>query len=276
MWLLAPFRLVLRSARRFQEEQCAQTAAALSFATLLGLVPMIAAAFALISNLPLGAGMGSALEKFLLANLLPDKAGVIIAKYIGQFAARAERVTFFGLLVLVATALIQMLTIERAFNQIWRVKASRPLLRRLAMHALAMLLGPVAFGASLAGISFVAGISMGFFDEPRWVNAFVIRGMLPFVFMTSLFGLLYWSVPNKPIRGWHAAFGGAMAALGFIGLQKLFTIYIAAGFNLNAVVYGAFSAIPVFLAWLYASWSVILVGALLVAEMPNSIRPLAR
>jgi|JI10StandDraft_1071094.scaffolds.fasta_scaffold228103_2 membrane protein len=276
MWLLAPFRLVLRSARRFQEEQCAQTAAALSFATLLGLVPMIAAAFALISNLPLGAGMGSALEKFLLANLLPDKAGVIIAKYIGQFAARAERVTFFGLLVLVATALIQMLTIERAFNQIWRVKASRPLLRRLAMHALAMLLGPVAFGASLAGISFVAGISMGFFDEPRWVNAFVIRGMLPFVFMTSLFGLLYWSVPNKPIRGWHAAFGGAMAALGFIGLQKLFTIYIAAGFNLNAVVYGAFSAIPVFLAWLYASWSVILVGALLVAEMPNSIRPQAR
>lgn len=276
MWLLAPFRLVLRSARRFQEEQCAQTAAALSFATLLGLVPMIAAAFALISSLPLGAGMGSALEKFLLANLLPDKAGVIIAKYIGQFAARAERATFFGLLVLVATALIQMLTIERAFNQIWRVKASRPLLRRLAMHALAMLLGPVAFGASLAGISFVAGISMGFFDEPRWVNAFVIRGMLPFVFMTSLFGLLYWSVPNKPIRGWHAAFGGAMAALGFIGLQKLFTIYIAAGFNLNAVVYGAFSAIPVFLAWLYASWSVILVGALLVAELPNSIRPQAR
>ena len=117
---------------------------------------------------------------------------------------------------------------------------------------------------------------MGFFDEPRWVNAFVIRGMLPFVFMTSLFGLLYWSVPNKPIRGWHAAFGGAMAALGCIGLQKLFTIYIAAGFNLNAVVYGAFSAIPVFLAWLYASWSVILVGALLVAEMPNSIRPQAR
>ncbi len=276
MWLLAPFRLVLRSARRFQEEQCAQTAAALSFATLLGLVPMIAAAFALISNLPLGAGMGSALEKFLLANLLPDKAGVIIAKYIGQFAARAERVTFFGLLVLVATALIQMLTIERAFNQIWRVKASRPLLRRLAMHALAMLLGPVAFGASLAGISFVAGISMGFFDEPRWVNAFVIRGMLPFAFMTSLFGLLYWSVPNKPIKGWHAAFGGAMAALGFIGLQKLFTIYIAAGFSLNAVVYGAFSAIPVFLAWLYASWSVILVGALLVAELPNSIRPQAR
>jgi membrane protein len=63
-----------------------------------------------------------------------------------------------------------------------------------------------------------------------------------------------------------------MAALGFAGLQKLFTLYIATGFTVNAVVYGAFSAIPVFLVWLYASWSVILIGALLVAELPNSAR----
>jgi membrane protein len=272
MWLLAPFRLIMRTARRFRGEHCVQTAAALSFATLIGLVPMIAAAFALISLLPLGVGLGSALEKFLLANLLPDKAGVIIAKYIGQFASRAGRVTFFGIAVLGATALIQMLTIERAFNHIWRVKASRPLLRRLAIHGLALLLGPLVFGASIAAISFVAGVSLGFVNEPYWLNTIVIRGLLPFVFMTALFGLLYWGVPNKPVNGWHAAFGGAMAALGFVGLQKLFTLYIAAGFTVNAVVYGAFSAIPVFLIWLYASWSVILLGALLVAELPQSTR----
>jgi membrane protein len=88
--------------------------------------------------------------------------------------------------------------------------------------------------------------------------------------MSSLFGLLYWGVPNKPVKGWHAGFGGIMAALGFVGLQKLFTLYITTGFNVNMVVYGAFSAIPVFLVWLYASWSVILIGALLVAELPKS------
>ena len=272
MWLLAPFRLIARTIRRFLGEHCAQTAAALSFATLMGLVPMIAAAFALISLLPAGVGLGSALEKFLLANLLPDKAGVIIAKYLGQFASRAERVTFLGIAVLGATALMQMLTIERAFNRIWRVKSSRPLLRRLAMHGLALLLGPLAFGASLAGISFVAGVSLGFVDEPYWVNNIVVRGLLPFAFMSALFGVLYWGVPNRQVNPWHAAFGGAMAALGFAGLQKLFTLYIAAGFALNAVVYGAFSAFPVFLVWLYASWSVILIGALLVAELPQSAR----
>lgn len=272
MWLFAPFSLIVRTVRRFHGEHCVQTAAALSFATLIGLVPMIAAAFALISLLPVGAGLGSALEKFLLANLLPDKAGAIIAKYVGQFASRAGRVTFFGIAVLAATALMQMLTIERAFNHIWRVKSSRPLLRRLAMHGLALLLGPLVFGASLAAISFVAGVSLGFVDEPYWVSTFVIRGALPFACMTTLFGLLYWGVPNKSVKPWHAAFGGAVAALGFASLQKLFTIYIATGFTVNAVVYGAFSAIPVFLVWLYASWSVILVGALLVAELPHSVR----
>lgn len=272
MWLLAPFRLIVRTARRFHGEHCVQTAAALSFATLIGLVPMIAAAFALISFLPVGAGLGLALEKFLLTNLLPDKAGIIIAKYIGQFASHAERVTLFGIAVLAATALMQMLTIERAFNHIWRVKSSRPLLRRLAMHSLALLLGPLAFGASIAAISFVAGVSLGFVNEPYWLNTIVIRGLLPFAFMTALFGLLYWGVPNKPVKAWHAVLGGAMAALGFGGLQKLFTLYITAGFTVNAVVYGAFSAFPVFLVWLYASWSVILIGALLVAELPQSAR----
>ena len=273
MWLLAPFRLVFRTARRFHREHCVQTAAALSFATLIGLVPMIAGAFALISYLPVGVGLGSALEKFLLSNLLPEKAGVIIAKYIGQFASRTGRLTFFGVMVLAATALMQMLTIERAFNQIWKVRSGRPLLRRLAIHGLALFLGPLVFGASLAGISFVVGVSFGVLHEPMWVNTFVIRGLLPFVFMSALFGLLYWGVPNRPVKVWHAAFGGAAAALGFVGLQKLFTLYIATGFTVNAVVYGAFSAIPMFLIWLYASWSVILVGALIVAELPQASQP---
>lgn len=268
MWLLAPFRLVARTVRRFHDERCAQTAAALSFATLLGLVPMIAVGFALISLLPAGAGLGAAIEKFLLANLLPDKAGAIIAKYVGLFAQRAGRVTLIGIAVLAVTALMQMLTIEHAFNHIWRIKAQRPLLRRVVMHGVALALGPLVFGASLVAISFVASVSLGFVNEPAWINQAVIRGV-PFVFMVGVFGLLYWAVPNRPVRPLHAAFGGLMAALGFAGMQKLFTYYIAS-FTLNAVVYGAFSVIPVFLVWLYVSWGVILVGALLVAELPGA------
>lgn len=270
MWLIAPFRLIQRTVQRFHAEQCAQTAAALSFATLIGLVPMIATAFALISILPIGAGLGSALEKFLLTNLLPDKAGVIIAKYLGQFATRAGHVTFFGIVMLATIALMQMLTIERAFNRIWRVSASRPFLRRILMHGLALLLGPLAFGGSLAVVSYVTGVSLGLVDESLWVNSLVNRELLPFTFMTALFGLLYWGVPSKSVKVVHAIFGGVVAALGFAGLQKLFAIYISNVLEVSTVVYGAFSAVPLFLIWLFASWSVIPIGALLVAELPRA------
>ncbi|HEX8962693.1 MAG TPA: YihY family inner membrane protein [Rhodocyclaceae bacterium] len=269
-WLLSPFRLVVRVVGRFHAERLAQTSAALSFATLLGLVPMIAVGVGLLSHLPFAEGMNAALQKFLLSNLLPEKAGMVIAKYIGQFAHRAASVTLLGLAALIVTALMQMLTIEHAFNAIWKIKARRPWLRRLTVHLLALLLGPLAFGGSLAFISFVAGISFGFVDEPSWVSAAFFRG-LSFAFMAGLFALLYWGVPNRPVARWHAIAGGVAAALGFVAMQRVFGAYIT-HFPAYTVVYGAFSAVPIFLAWLYLSWTVILVGALVVAELPGSLR----
>jgi membrane protein len=273
-WIFAPFFLVVRVARRFSAERCGQTAAALAFATLLGLVPMFAVAAAIISSLPFGSGLGAALEKFLLANLLPEKAGAVIAKYVGQFAHRAARVTLIGALVLGVTALFQMLTIERAFNAIWKVKVTRPFLQRLAMHAAAVLVGPLVFGGSLAAITYLASVSFGLLNEPRWVNTLFFR-LLPFAGMTVLFAFVYWAVPNQKVRKAHALFGGLLAAAGFGLMQMMFSLYIAK-FPTYATIYGAFAAMPVFLIWLHVSWSVILAGALVTAELPGSLAGTAR
>ncbi|MBU0752041.1 MAG: YihY family inner membrane protein [Gammaproteobacteria bacterium] len=268
-WILALFRLVASVARRFHVERCTQTAAALSFATLLGLVPMFAVGAVLISKLPFGSGLGSALEKFLLTNLLPDKAGAVIAKYVAQFAHRAERVTLIGGLVLGLTALIQMLTIERAFNAIWKIREARPVLQRLAMHLVALLVGPLVFGGSLVAITYLASVSFGLLDEPRWVNTLFFK-VVPFVFMAVLFALVYWAVPNRPIRVAHAVTGGLFAATGFMLMQRLFSLYVAK-LPTYTVIYGAFAAMPVFLIWLAASWGIILVGALVTAELPHAL-----
>ena len=267
MWLLAPFRLLIRVAQRFQYESFAQTAAALSFATLLGLVPMIAVAVGLLSYFPFAGGLEEALRKFLLANLLPEKAGAVIAKYVGLFANRVTRITFAGVLLLGATALIQMFTIERAFNAIWRVKTSRPFARRATVHLLSLVLGPIIFGGSLMATTFLASQSLGWFDEPAWI-AILVNKSISFVLVTILFALLYWGVPNKRVATHHAIVGGLMAAAGFSLLQYLFASYVTQ-LTSYAVLFGAFSAIPVFLSWVYASWGVVLVGAILVAEIPR-------
>lgn len=268
--VLAPFHLAVQVVRRFRGERYAQTAAALSFATLLGLVPMLVVGAALIETLPFGIELTSALESFLRATLLPEKAGDVIAKYLAQFAHRAGRVTWIGLAALGVTAVLQMLTIERTFDAIWKVRKQRPWPKRLGLHLLTLLLGPLAFGGALASITFLATASFGLVDEPRWVRI-AFSETLPLIFLALLFGLLYWALPNRPVSRWHAGIAGGLAALAFVGMQRLFALYVVK-LPTYTLIYGAFAAVPIFLLWLYLSWSVILVGALVTAELPIALR----
>ena len=259
--LTLPFRLV----RRFLREQYSQTAAALSFATLLGMVPMIAVATSILSHLPLADAIAASIQKFLMSNLLPDKAGGVIAKYVTQFALKAQHLTWLGLGVLALTAIAQMLTIEHAFNGIWNVKENRPLAKRIATHILLLLLGPLIFGGSIAITTYLAGASLGLVEEWRSLTTSVFK-TISFVFMTSVFALIYWKAPNRAVNRFHALIGGLLAAGGVGALHWLFSSYIAGASNYRTM-YGAFAAAPVFLLWLYLSWSVILIGALTTADL---------
>jgi membrane protein len=107
-------------------------------------------------------------------------------------------------------------------------------------------------------------------DEASVIRLFVNRDLLPFLLMTTLFSLLYWAVPNKTVAWAHALSGGVVAASGLAGMQKLFTLFIT-GMTANTAIYGVFSAVPVFLAWLYGSWLIVLVSALVVAELPKCL-----
>ena len=267
MNVLLPFHLLAKVSRRFVEERLTLSAGALSFSTLLGLVPLIAVVIGLFQLFPFANDMSVALENFLLANFLPEKAGDTVVKYVSQFAHRAGRASLIGGIALAATALTQTLTIEHAFNHIWKVKTKRPLFHRIAMHLAALLIGPLVFGGSLAVITYVAGISFGLINEAAWVSTMFFR-LLSIGFMSVLFAALYWGVPNRTVGRWHAAIGGICAALGFVAMQKLFGLYIA-HFAFYTVMYGTFAAIPIFLVWLYLSWGVILAGALITAEMPG-------
>ncbi len=121
----------------------------------------------------------------------------------------------------------------------------------------------------LAAIAFLASVALGLVDEPGWLDTLFFR-ILPFVFMTALFALLYYAVPNRKVQRWHAMIGGIFATLGFSLMQRLFGAFIIS-FPTYTAVYGAFAAIPIFLVWLYLSWTVVLIGALIVAELPAAL-----
>lgn len=262
-----------RCVRRFREERCAQAAASLAFTTLLALVPLLTVALALISHFDLFSGLGTALRTFLLANLLPDKAGKVIAAYALQFSQKTGRLTVLGTGMLVVTALLLLFSIDRVFGQIWRVKQPRPVLRRAVIYLAGLVLGPVVLGASIAAATYLLTASLGLVNEPKWITDLLLK-TLPVLLLAVLCGWIYFAMPNRPVAPLHAVLGGLVAALGFALIQRGFSQYVSLVPNYT-LIYGAFAAVPILLVWLYLSWLVVLGGALATAvlgEMPASRR----
>lgn len=263
-------RLIGLISGRYREDRCTQVAASLSFTTLLSLVPLLTVALGLFSRLPQFIHMEDVLRKFLFDNLLPAKAGNIVATYALQFSDNANRLTLIGSVILFVTAILTMLTIDHSFNAIWRVRQPRKLTKRVTMYGVGLVLGPPVIAFGMAIVTYAVSTSLGLVHEPPWLRN-ALYGALPILFMTGLLSLLYHYVPNCQVRWRHALPGAGFAALVFALAQKLFGLFII-GLPSYRLVYGAFAALPIFLLWLYLSWTVIILGALLTAVLPEFLR----
>jgi len=253
--------------RRFDQDHCLQIASSLTFTTLLALVPLVTITLTLISAFPVFAGLGEHIHRFLLANMLPDKAGTVVSAYIEQFSGRAGRLTALGTAFLAVTAFMMMFTMERAFNSIWRVSRPRPLGQRILVYWAALTLGPVLIGASLSITSYLVGASLGIARETPLAGT-AILWLVPFVLTWAAFTLVYYFVPNRAIRPRHALIGGLVAAFVFEIMKRSFTVFIAQ-IPTYTLVYGAFAVVPIFLLWIYFSWVVVVIGALITALAPD-------
>jgi membrane protein len=253
--------------RRFDQDKCLQIASSLTFTTLLALVPLVTIMLTLLSASPLFEGLGEQIHAFLLANMLPDKAGEVVSGYIDQFTGRAGRLTAFGTAFLAVTAFMLMITIEHAFNSIWRVSRPRPIAQRILVYWAALTLGPVLIGASLSITSYLVGASLGLTSDTPLAGT-AILWLVPFGLTWAAFTLLYYVVPNRAVEPRHALVGGLVAAFVFEAMKRSFAFYIAQ-FPTYTLVYGAFAVIPIFLLWIYFSWVVVVIGALITALAPD-------
>jgi membrane protein len=253
--------------RRFDQDRCLQIASSLTFTTLLALVPLATIMLTLLSASPVFSGLGEQIHAFLLANMLPEAAGKVVSGYIEQFTGRAGRLTAFGTVFLAVTAFMLMFTIEHAFNSIWRVSRPRPVAQRILIYWAALTLGPVLIGASLSITSYLVGASLGFTRETPLAGT-AILGLVPFAFTWAAFTLLYYFVPNRAIKPRHALVGGLVAAFAFEVMKRSFALFIAQ-IPTYTLVYGAFAVIPIFLLWIYFSWVVVVIGALITALAPD-------
>ena len=268
------FNFIRFIAMRFSQDRCAQIAASLTFTTLLSIVPLITIALTMFSAFPVFQDFSNEIKTFLVENLMPEKSGGVITKYMQQFAESATKLTAVGIVFLTVTAMLMMLTIDKAFNVIWRVSRPRPLIKRLVIYWAVLTLSPLLIGASLSLTSWLVGLSIGYAKHIPVFGVSTLK-ILPVVFTTLAFAMLYQLVPNRYVPRSHAWIGAIIASIVFVSMNWLFGYYIS-HFPSYKLIFGAFASVPIFLLWIYLSWFTILLGALITASLSHWRAPLSK
>lgn len=259
---------------RFREDHLGVTAGSLTFTTTIALVPLFTVMLAIFSAFPVFSRFRKVLEQQVLAGLVPDAIAKPVLLSLTKFASKASQMGGIGLIALGFTAMALMLTIDHTLNSIWRVRTVRPIAQRVLVYWAALTLGPLLVGASLSLTSYVLSSAGGLVEElPGGVS--LMLSFIVFLLQTAGFAALYKYVPNTFVR-WEHAWGGAI----FVSLalelgQKGLAIYLSK-VPAYSTIYGAFAAVPIFLIWIYVSWLMVLMGAVVTAYTPSLLSQVKR
>ena len=262
--------------RRFFDDRCPSVAGALAYTTLFALVPLITALFGILSEFPVFAQWREQITTFLFENFVPA-TGAAIQGYFTEFAASASKATAIGILVLLFSAISLMLSIEDAFNRIFRVPTSRTHMARFVMYWTVLTLGPLLLATALVISSYVLALPLLAEAGESFQMKARLLGFLPFLIQWFALTAGYVLIPNCKVRMRLAAIGAFAASLLFEVAKYAFTSYVTSGSSYSQI-YGALAVIPVFIVWIYVSWVIVLLGASLTASMsafdyrPNALQ----
>lgn len=259
---------------RFREDHMGLTASSLTFTTSIALVPFFTVALAIFTAFPMFAKLQGSLQVWLVESLIPDNISRQVLGYLTQFSRQASKLGVAGLAVLVVTAVAMILTIDRTFNGIWRVRNPRPFAQRVLIYWAAVTLGPAFLGASLAATSYLLPFARNGMAGPSDVWPLLLDS-LEFVALAGGMAALYHYMPNTYVKWAHAWTGGLFVAVGIALAKKILAIYLSM-VPTYSVVYGAFATLPILLIWIYVAWIIVLMGAVIAAYLPSLLAGVGR
>jgi len=260
--LMRLFSFLYRWARRFYEDGCLLHASALAYTTMLSIVPVLALMFAALKGL----GVESHLEDLLLQRLSLSQE---VATQITEFVSRANVGTLgtMGAIALFGSVLSVLGSVESSFNYIWRVRAGRPLLRKITDYVSVIILAPFLMVAATGVTSFVLQQELMHEALARPVLGEAWRSLLPLVpYLCNVIaiGFLYVVMPNRRPQPRALLFSALFAGIAW-QLVQIGYVRLQVGVASYNAIYGALAQLPVTLVWMYVSWAIVLAGAELAA-----------
>jgi membrane protein len=261
-------RIMVAAVKRFLLLGHKTHAAALTYTTLFALVPLLTVTYSMLSMIPALQESKGTIQEVLLGNLVPTSADALMG-YLYQFSEQARQLTTIGVALLIVTAFMMLRNIEDSFNKVWLLKKGRKGVSSFLLYWAVLSLGPLLLSAGIGVSSYIASLSLWKEDWVPSSGILILAKVLPYVTSFLAFTFIYWAVPNVKVPLKHAAIGGAVVSVFFQIGQQVFT-EASTFFPSYQLIYGAFAAVPLFLLWLFLSWSVILLGSEIVFLLGNN------
>jgi len=265
-------KVLIIAIRGFDKEKSPIHASALTYFSMLSIVPVVAVGFAISK----GFGLESMLEEEIAKSLAGQKE---VAAYLLTFAKSMLSTTKSGILAIVSIAVLLYTVlklfhqIENSFNIIWQIEKSRSFIRKFTDYLAIILIAPILVVLSGTANVYITTILRGFTEHSNYLDfmspviLFSIK-LIPYFLIWLLFTLLYLIMPNKSVRFGHAFIAGLIAGTAY-QLIQFFYINFQIGFSRYNAIYGSFAALPLFLIWMQLSWNVVLFGAQIAAAFEN-------
>lgn len=267
-----PVRVLLEAFRGFQDNKCPLHASALTFYSILSIVPVLAMAFGIAK----GFGFERLLERRLMEELYGQQE---VLSWLITFAnrmlenTRGGLVAGFGVAALFWAVVKVLGHIEASFNTIWRVRETRSYWRKFSDYQAIMLISPLLVIMSSSATVFINTqvtlitervALLGYFSEAIFLGLKI----LPFLLIWVLFSFLYILIPNTRVNFGAGILAGVIAGTLFQLAQGAY-IQFQVGVARHNAIYGSFTALPLFLIWLQTSWLIVLLGAQLAYSQQN-------
>lgn len=256
-FLIRQSRIYILAFKGFFEDRASVRAAALTYFTMLSIVPIFAIAFTIARNF----GFEDRLHEVINSNMqgqeeimqwLTNMVDSLLEKTKGGILAGVGGVILFW-------SVIQVLNnIEASFNDIWQIRKARSPMRKFSDYLAIMILTPFAIG--LSGSMMVKIQSTAAQMELFKPLILVLIKSVPYVSMWLLFTIVYIVMPNTKVKFKYAVIGGIVAGTVAMIFQALYQDLQIGVFRFNTL-YGSIAAIPLFLLWLQITWLIVLMGA---------------
>ena len=253
------FEILVLLIKRFEQDRCRDVAGSLTYTTMLSIVPMLTVFIVIVSSIPALADARNQIQAKIYDYLLPSSSAQVSA-YLTDFAQKSSTLSVVGVIFLFVTAILMFSTMERVFNEIWKVRHNRGGVSAYLRYWALVSLGPILLGGAFALSSAVTSIQ--FLNQNfngYSINWGIWLKLASFFLLIGGFTFLYKIIPNCKVPLKNAFLGGLIATILFVLFKNFFGL-IMTKFTSYEAVYGAFAALPIFLLWIYSSWCLILLG----------------